>query len=102
MLGCIRLCGPGRICPVTKVLLAGVNNYMPGPVLPQKGMVHLQGRLATGMGEEVPTVVVTGGEGGTFLLGLALCRGSRPRSRPSWNSAPLADSSPNRRHLIEG
>lgn len=53
-----------------KVLLADVNNYVPVPGLPRKVMVHSQGRLGTGMGEEVQTVVVAGPEGAMLPLGL--------------------------------
>lgn len=68
-----------------KVLLADVNNYVPVPGLPRKVMVHSQGRLGTGMGEEVQTVVVAGREGAMLPSGSALCRGSRTPSRPSCN-----------------
>lgn len=37
VLACIRLCGPRRICLVTKVLLADVNNYVARPSASSEG-----------------------------------------------------------------
>lgn len=67
---------------MTKVLLADVNVPVPG--LPRKAMVHSQGRLGTGMGEEVQTVVVAGPERGYAPARAPCCAmGAGPRHVPA-------------------